>query len=256
MSENDVCYYDGFEYSEGSLICVNGRELKCRSGQWQETGYSCEGLVGDDARGEDFNIEAFPLSFDDQSSLFVGEPAPSDIGRNPGLFVSENVSCFQFINSGTNHSVILAKKPNCGTDLQTCTIKWINGATDITFLEYRLSGAKKREISQRATIGDLHSATSGWDATDGPDVTGNLSHSTQHVNDGTPGGLVAHRIRNTSRYYVCVTLRLTRRYDSGFEYTKDLIYMHPPRKTGTVETHSPGVDHLTVTILSGHADPE
>jgi len=38
MSE---CRYKGSLYSEGSLICVNGRELKCSSGEWHETGYTC-----------------------------------------------------------------------------------------------------------------------------------------------------------------------------------------------------------------------
>ena len=40
---SDKCFYNGAEYSEGSLICVNNRELKCRGGEWCETGYSCEG---------------------------------------------------------------------------------------------------------------------------------------------------------------------------------------------------------------------
>lgn len=35
------CVSGGVEYSEGSLICSNGRELKCIGGAWQETGYSC-----------------------------------------------------------------------------------------------------------------------------------------------------------------------------------------------------------------------
>jgi hypothetical protein len=35
------CKSAGQEYSEGALICANGRELRCHGGDWQETGYSC-----------------------------------------------------------------------------------------------------------------------------------------------------------------------------------------------------------------------
>ncbi|RYX80167.1 DUF1496 domain-containing protein [bacterium] len=35
------CVYAGKEYSEGSLICVNGRELKCRGDAWEDTGLEC-----------------------------------------------------------------------------------------------------------------------------------------------------------------------------------------------------------------------
>jgi hypothetical protein len=36
-----TCSFGGANYSEGSLICSNGRELKCSGGAWQETGYAC-----------------------------------------------------------------------------------------------------------------------------------------------------------------------------------------------------------------------
>lgn len=36
-----ACYYQGKAYSDGSLICVGGRELRCVSGSWKETGYLC-----------------------------------------------------------------------------------------------------------------------------------------------------------------------------------------------------------------------
>jgi hypothetical protein len=36
------CVYGGVEYSEGSLICSNGRELVCDGGQWRENGYTCD----------------------------------------------------------------------------------------------------------------------------------------------------------------------------------------------------------------------
>lgn len=35
------CSYNGRTYSNGSLICANGRELKCDAGNWRETGYRC-----------------------------------------------------------------------------------------------------------------------------------------------------------------------------------------------------------------------
>lgn len=35
------CTFNGQGYSEGALICSNGRELKCDSGEWRETGYAC-----------------------------------------------------------------------------------------------------------------------------------------------------------------------------------------------------------------------
>ena len=36
-----ACMYNGRSYAEGSLTCQNGREMKCRGGEWQETGYPC-----------------------------------------------------------------------------------------------------------------------------------------------------------------------------------------------------------------------
>ena len=36
-----TCTYNGKSYSDGALICVNGREMKCRGGDWNETGYPC-----------------------------------------------------------------------------------------------------------------------------------------------------------------------------------------------------------------------
>lgn len=36
------CQFAGVEYSEGALICQNGRELRCSGGEWVETGYSCQ----------------------------------------------------------------------------------------------------------------------------------------------------------------------------------------------------------------------
>lgn len=35
------CTNNGTSYSEGALICSNGRELRCSGAGWQETGYSC-----------------------------------------------------------------------------------------------------------------------------------------------------------------------------------------------------------------------
>jgi hypothetical protein len=42
-----TCSYNGRSYSNGSLICANGRELKCDSGSWRETGYRCTPRVAD-----------------------------------------------------------------------------------------------------------------------------------------------------------------------------------------------------------------
>lgn len=41
------CTNGGVSYSDGALICSNGRELRCDGGAWQETGYSC--FMRDDA---------------------------------------------------------------------------------------------------------------------------------------------------------------------------------------------------------------
>ena len=36
-----TCSYGGRVFSEGSLICMNGREMKCSGGEWKNTGYPC-----------------------------------------------------------------------------------------------------------------------------------------------------------------------------------------------------------------------
>ena len=43
------CKFDGREYSEGSIICCNDKELKCSGGEWVETGLQCDGV--DDQSG-------------------------------------------------------------------------------------------------------------------------------------------------------------------------------------------------------------
>ena len=35
------CEWGGQKYSENSTSCQNGKEMKCRGGQWTETGYTC-----------------------------------------------------------------------------------------------------------------------------------------------------------------------------------------------------------------------
>jgi hypothetical protein len=36
------CIYGPDTFPEGTVICVNGRGLKCVLGEWQETGLPCE----------------------------------------------------------------------------------------------------------------------------------------------------------------------------------------------------------------------
>lgn len=36
-----TCTHAGRDYSEGALVCANGRELRCTGDVWQETGYIC-----------------------------------------------------------------------------------------------------------------------------------------------------------------------------------------------------------------------
>ena len=35
------CTFNGVEYSQGAVICSNGKELKCYGGVWSETGNTC-----------------------------------------------------------------------------------------------------------------------------------------------------------------------------------------------------------------------
>jgi len=46
MSEKNVpnlsCYYNGTQYSDGSLVCQAGTLMRCRDGAWQDTGSDCE----------------------------------------------------------------------------------------------------------------------------------------------------------------------------------------------------------------------
>ncbi|MGV6393661.1 DUF1496 domain-containing protein [Pseudomonas caspiana] len=45
------CIFEGLQYSEGSLVCANGRELVCRNDDWEENGELCEQPEGNsDAR--------------------------------------------------------------------------------------------------------------------------------------------------------------------------------------------------------------
>ncbi len=55
------CQYNGNEYSAGSLICKNGRELKCDGESWMETGYTC--FMNNDESTKD---SYYKISFDKQ----------------------------------------------------------------------------------------------------------------------------------------------------------------------------------------------
>lgn len=57
------CQFAGKTYSEGAIICSNGRELRCSGSVWGETGYSCSketdvnnteaGSLGNDANAQE-----------------------------------------------------------------------------------------------------------------------------------------------------------------------------------------------------------
>ena len=36
------CIYGSESHPEGTVICVNGRGLKCLAGEWRETGTACD----------------------------------------------------------------------------------------------------------------------------------------------------------------------------------------------------------------------
>lgn len=37
-----MCIYNGKEYSEGSIICIQGQQAECRNGKWEPLGIACE----------------------------------------------------------------------------------------------------------------------------------------------------------------------------------------------------------------------
>jgi hypothetical protein len=43
-----ACTYAGVEYSDGAIICVSGKEMKCYSGAWTETGNACTSFSEDE----------------------------------------------------------------------------------------------------------------------------------------------------------------------------------------------------------------
>lgn len=47
------CIFEGVEYSEGALVCANGRELVCRNDEWHENGENCvrQDDVAEEAEG-------------------------------------------------------------------------------------------------------------------------------------------------------------------------------------------------------------
>lgn len=40
IAESAVCHYQGQEYSDGAIICIGGRDHKCRNGKWRALGTS------------------------------------------------------------------------------------------------------------------------------------------------------------------------------------------------------------------------
>lgn len=125
-----VCKSGGVEYSEGALICSNGRELKCSGGSWHETGYSCLLL----AEKEDQYVR---LSADGLSTgEIAGTPTPALL------------PCIKYVLGAPYGHVRLY---NSCDQCKIVTISWSDGQIQ----RERMNGNSHKDIPHRAQASQI-----------------------------------------------------------------------------------------------------
>lgn len=107
------CTNNGTSYSEGALICSNGRELRCSGGGWQETGYSC--LTSSDE-------QSYQKIADDGLSSGVSGEEPSNFTNSSAL--PSLLQCCKYVLGAPFGSVrVYNSCPSC----KVVTISFGNG---------------------------------------------------------------------------------------------------------------------------------
>jgi hypothetical protein len=127
-----ACYSGGFEYSEGSLICSNGRELRCSGGAWQETGYSCV---------QSENDEHLRIDPDGQTIRII---AKDSVGAPYAGYKSQN-RCVRVVND-SNTSVV--KFYNSCEACMVVVMSWFGGQVSRVAVQPKNFAVIQRESIQ------------------------------------------------------------------------------------------------------------
>lgn len=143
---SDSCKYEGLGFSEGSIICANGRELRCSAGSWSETGYLCADSDVDFSIDDTEEAEEVLLSRLKEGNILDNREASINLRKSP---VENGESCRYFHIERNPKFVLLENR--CNQDVQF-PIQWLyaNGHTEV--LTYRFNGSgisKKRKIAFR-----------------------------------------------------------------------------------------------------------
>lgn len=119
------CNYNGTSYSEGALICANGRELRCSGRQWQETGYDC---AASNETGSEY------------ARIATGGQA-----LHPGIAAATTTQagCISFIRGAKSGIRLFNNCDHCAIAM----ISWSDGG----FTEHRVAAYSYLDIPMRAS---------------------------------------------------------------------------------------------------------
>lgn len=126
------CVFGGAQYSEGALICVNGRELKCSGGDWQETGYGCG------------NMSENPSAY-----YKIGENGVSTLTRSDSAeLLNSEVGCVKY-TIGAPYGML--RLYNSCASCKTATIAWSDGQVT----RHKVSANNYVDIPNRAQASQI-----------------------------------------------------------------------------------------------------
>ena len=116
------CNHNGKTYSQGSLVCANGRELRCDGDYWSETGYSCF------TNTEVINEEDYYKISSDQLT-FIQNTFEKELNKvnNQDIPESANLGCVRIILSGSMNKIRIFNQ--CST-CKIAFLSWSNGDPD------------------------------------------------------------------------------------------------------------------------------
>lgn len=123
-----ACRYGGVDYSEGSIMCQNGKEVVCRGVNWVETGYTC------------VNSNELPIRATDDGKYIRISPN----GRTIEIVSPNILGCVVF--TFPSHPGGMRIYNGCN-DCKSVDISWSNG--DITTVI--LQGREFKDLEVRAS---------------------------------------------------------------------------------------------------------
>lgn len=115
-----TCKFNGQDFSDGSIICSGGKELKCYSGTWSETGNTCTARTDEETAIYQVSFTPGPSRIEVFCSGVAGPPKPDVFSKDVGSPIkqisgrgSNILGLVSITGVGTNY-VVVEVYPNTG----------------------------------------------------------------------------------------------------------------------------------------------